>query len=532
MNKSTAKTEMNVFEELIAELKTENLLEGIGNDLPGRNGRPSASALGPFKDNRRLDADSFELDRADPSSGHGVADFASETTTGGDDSGNFYRRRAVDEVAGLQMVDHIISAIEREYMKIVPSGFTDLHVKKALHDFLKFTDEPHSNERLESEGLLIHATEEWCSALSERDSNISVTNIRRFCENSRPALSSQALMALARFYRISPFSEPVRGKFDFVITRLFTRDAGTERRMQLFGMTEMVGHIRDLYENWASIALFDTVSDVTELSARLMEFQKFIAEADAAECFDSLIKSNFFNRIRTFKEDISEMFFIPELTGAAIECNVRVGNRFVELLEIESAKLSAEIFGEKYGYTYDTVISGAASKTLNLIEIIKEVPELNCDSPAEHPLEGAVQPRLRESEAARPAALSGRESGFFSVNRWLLAFTLIIIAACAGVYMWADKYSAESSAPVTAANVSLENTGLSEHIKIARSSSGTFYGVVDPTWDAMSVDVRKQVLMKSKSFAESKGLNKVNLLNGKGRTIAFSDGAKAEIVSQ
>lgn len=48
----------------------------------------------------------------------------------------FYRRRATEEVTSLQIVEHLISAIEKEQMKIVPKPYDDLPVSMALHDFL------------------------------------------------------------------------------------------------------------------------------------------------------------------------------------------------------------------------------------------------------------------------------------------------------------------------------------------------------------------------------------------------------------
>ncbi len=104
------------------------------------------------------------------------------------------------------MVEHVLSGIEREYMKIVPSSYDDLRAKTALHKFLQVQGDSTTTEYAEAEFHLMRETEAWSSALSARDSKISVANLRRFCENSRPILSSQALLGLGRFYRNSAFS--------------------------------------------------------------------------------------------------------------------------------------------------------------------------------------------------------------------------------------------------------------------------------------------------------------------------------------
>ena len=40
----------------------------------------------------------------------------------------YFRKRAIDEVAGLQMVDHVLSGVEREQMKLIPKPFDDIPV--------------------------------------------------------------------------------------------------------------------------------------------------------------------------------------------------------------------------------------------------------------------------------------------------------------------------------------------------------------------------------------------------------------------
>src|SRR6266404_2930881 len=263
---------MNVFEDLIVELQEANLLEKTVMDV----GPQSSNADVELRD--KIEPERFEI------SGPGTALEAERTAEGKSftveydgtmalveeqtdelevthspermespvletppHDPQFFQKRAIDEVASLQVVEHVLTGVEREHMKIVPKVYDDLNAKKALHAFVQLSGNVNSEEDAQVEFQLMQETERWCSALAERDRNISVANIRRYCENSRPALSSQAMLALAQFYRNLPYSETVRGKFDFVITRLFSQPTQGEGRTLMFGRDEMLGHVKTLY---------------------------------------------------------------------------------------------------------------------------------------------------------------------------------------------------------------------------------------------------------------------------------------------
>ena len=178
---------MNVFEDLIEELRDENLLEQTVIDLPKStsvksNGHESGQALND------PDGDVAESDSngSHPNSGFDMPSAEPESEA------DFYRKRAIDEISSLQMVEHIFSGIEREHMKLVPAAYDDLEAKKALHKFLQVSADASTTDYADAEFNLMRETETWSSALSERDQKISVSNLRRFCENSRPVLSSSS----------------------------------------------------------------------------------------------------------------------------------------------------------------------------------------------------------------------------------------------------------------------------------------------------------------------------------------------------
>ena len=91
----------------------------------------------------------------------------------------FYKKRGTDEVMSLQMVEHILSGVERDFLHITPKPYDDLEVKKCLHTFLQISQNINSPEQAQAEFLLLQETESWYSALSQKDKNISVGNLCR-----------------------------------------------------------------------------------------------------------------------------------------------------------------------------------------------------------------------------------------------------------------------------------------------------------------------------------------------------------------
>ncbi|MEW6361799.1 MAG: hypothetical protein AB1477_06720 [Acidobacteriota bacterium] len=507
---------MNVFADLIEELKEENLLEETIIELK----RKAAEANGiiPNGSNGTVKPDADTLQANESDSGPSAEQKPENETV---DEVEFYRRRAMEEVSSLQMVEHVISGIEREHMKMNPAVYDDLAIKKALHRFLQVSADISSPEYSAAEYSLMHEAESWFAALARRDSNISVANLRRYCENSRPVLSSQALMALGRFYRNSPFTEAVRGKFDFVMTRLFSREVEGERRKLLFSRPEMIGHIRTLYANWSSLSLYPREEHSEGIGAVVGRFDAFVKEAEAAEGFDSLIESDFFNRLRLFKEETAEMFFASEVLAAAMECNVRVGNRFVDLLEAERENDNVEKIEEKYGYSYDTIISNAASKTLFLVELLKGEKDVEREETVQQP-----EARKITLDFESAPVVQKRKVG---VNKWLLAATIIVALISIGIYFWSSNAGPEASGVQEAKNIELPAGNLQKHIRFARRSDETLYGMAQPTWSALSEDEQRQLLGEAFAFAQSVGLKRVNILNEKGRTIGYATKDKAEV---
>ena len=510
---------MNVFEDLIEELREENLLEETVIDVR------KITDGSPVSDVASEPGDASSVSGVmESQGGDGEQSFGVEAAP--INERDFFRKRAIDEVSSLQMVEHILSGIEREHMKVVPAVYDDLEAKKALHKFLQVQGDPTTTDYAEAEFKLMHETEVWSTALANRDEKISVSNLRRFCENSRPVLSSQALMALGRFYRNAAYSELSRSKFDLVMTRLFSRESGEEKRRLLFSRADMVGHLKTLYANWASVALYSTEDDSIRTRAIVAGFDDRVVEAENAETFEQLIKNSFFQKVHQFKEATGEMFFTPEIVAAAIDCNIKIGNKFVDLIRLEREQTTPESVEQKYGYEYDQVISEAAGKTLQLVEVLKSLPdsgvsEVGVKAPAEH--------KTEKTEGRKSKATPRFSSDLFRVNKWLLAVTIIVALSSIGMFFWANQAGPDASSTETAKGVDL-SPELREFMRNGRATAETMYAITLPTWNQLPEERKKEVLQKATAYANERGFKNVRLINVRGDLEAFSSKTRSEIL--
>lgn len=470
------------------------------------------------------------------------------------DEKEFYRKRAMDEVSGLQMVEHVFSGVEREQMKSVPENYNDISAKKALHDFLQNDADVKSPEHAQAEFQMMHETETWCSALSHRDKRISVEHLRRYCEMTRPPLSSQALISLARFYRNLPFSESVRGKFDFVVTKLFSKDDGHDKRVLVFSREELIRHFKELYAEWSSISLYSADDDDSNIVLAALKFEDFMAECEAATHFDELVKTDFFNRLRLFKESTNEVFFAPLVTVAAIECNTRIGNRYVDLIQAERTKNNGADLKDKHGFLHDQAISDATSKTFQLIELLKEKAAIPKSAKLEEPKKTAGKhaketfSEKAESAAARTsvsapkketkieysrAAVKNEEKssgGLLTINKWLLAVIIFVVASSAAFYFYVDR-AGNADASTNGKKVNLQNSSLKEFLESARISGETFHGVTLPAWEILTNEKKEETLKKIFSIGTDKGYSKVHLINKDGKSVGSASAEKIEVVA-
>ncbi|CAN5333067.1 hypothetical protein BH10ACI1_BH10ACI1_09930 [soil metagenome] len=544
---------MNIFEDLIEELKEENLLERTVIEINNENKLENSATENEVKEDvsqRNVNDFDEQTDEAlrlaapledsslpensnVPEEMSEILQPSKEETksaqtdiwTAKENGAEFYQKRATEEVKGLQMVEHVFSAVEREQMKVASKPYDDLECKKALHKFLQISQDPNSSEHAKAEFQLMQETESWYSALSRRDRNISVTHLRRYCETTRPALSYEALIALARFYRNSPFSEAVRTKFDLIMVRVFSRELKNEKRQLPFTREELIKHLDMLYSQWASISLYSAAEDNSEILLITLKFEEFMMEADAAESFDELIKKDFFNRLRNFKETTNENFYAPLVTATAIECNIRIGNRYIDLIQAEREKENVEALREKYGFDHDHLISESSSKTLQLIKLLNKKFEKEESEIVE------VQEKTVTKLKAKPLQIekSKEKKSLFKVNKWLLAATILIVLVNIGLYIWMSQQESPQLSQQSVERVNLENSTLRDFIKEGRITNSTFFGVVEPNWINLDDPKKEEVLKKIYSISDSKGFTKVHLLDSNGKTVGYIDGVEMKV---
>jgi len=541
---------MNVFEELVDELKRDNLLEDTVMEAVSKTAPESG-----FIESHDSELDSAESETAKSIADENYEERLVEEMPPVEDSDlqmangetveirkaasekEFFQNRAVGEVSSLKMVEHVLTGVEREYMKIVPNAFDDFNAKVALNNFIQVTEAITSDEHKHAEFALMQETEAWCSALAERDKHISVGSVRRYCENATPMLSSQAMLALARFYRNLPYSEGVRGKFDFILTKLFSRPTHDQTRKLLFTRTEMLGHIKTLYADWSSISLYitDDMDENAMLTAAI--FEDFAKEAMAAKEFDELIRSDFFSRIRLFKESITELFFAPVVTAAAIESNITIGNVYIKLIEREKERSNAAIVHDKYSYVDETAVSDATGRTLELIDLLRdrslEFEEDEIDAVAEEVTETIEIPAPKTAipETAGRVRTKLRRFDFLGMNRALVAICVLLIISSVGLYVWANYFIEDAPALTSVRNFDIANSPFMGELKVARVSGENFYGVLLPTWETMTKQRQQDLLQRIHQAGPTNGWSRVNLMDGAGKTVAYSTPTRMELVN-
>jgi hypothetical protein len=569
---------MNIFEDLIEELKEENLLEETVVETnktviaPTVEVKKDAASFAPVKDeileadyiepeitgiepesysvfteqNQRqtfvenspntVRAASFDDKAANFNSGTVSVQTQPNTASGSEapaprvNQAEFFRNRATNEVLALQMVEHVLAGVEREILNVAPKLYDELSVKKALHEFLQISAKTHTPEHAQAEFLLMQETESWYSALTRRDKHITVGHLRRFCENSRPALSPQALVSLARFYRNAPYSESVRSKFDLILTRLYSKETEKGRRALAFDREELLKQIGELYAEWSSIPLYSADEDDSSIVLAAMKVEDFMNEADAAESLEELVKNDFFNRLRVFKESAQENFFAPLLAAAVVESNVRIGNRYVELFEKQ--KETVEALEEKYGALHEETICEVICKTLvikdlmnvSTVQAVKLPPPAPKKAPANNETAKQENPK---TETVKKAEKQG--SGFFRVNKWLAALFVLTMTATLGLYIWVETVSEDAAVSGNVKKVNLDNSSLKEHIQTARISGDTFYGIVAPSWDSLTREKKEQFVSRIMMIGNEKGFVRVNLIDKQGKTVGFASSEKIEI---
>ena len=300
----------------------------------------------------------------------------------------------------------------------------------------------------------------------------------------------------------------------------------------------MLGHINMLYSEWSSIPIYDADSDESNVMLTGLSFEDLAIEAENAASFDQLIESDFFGRMRLFKESISELFYAPTVIAAAIESNIRIGNAYVNLIVRERQKMDAASIQMKYGDFDGQSVSDAAGRTLDLIELLSVLTDevIKEDESAYDTEEEAATETIdldvgQTKVAAvkeRPPFVDNLIHGVLSINRWILIAGFVGIFISGSLYVWSTSLTDEKVSTAGVTTVELSGV-LAEHIKSGKITDDTFYGLLLPSWDNLTKEKREEYLQKVYQLGAEKGYKQVNFTSKEGKPAGYAIATKIEV---
>ncbi len=249
-----------------------------------------------------------------------------------------YLRRAIEKMKSLQAVERVLTSIERVMLNRVPDKF-DLSLLVAAINSLNLALREGGEDKVREELFTVsQALDAAQQLLVVRDAAIMPYHLRRFCEEEATTLDLNALAALTSFYRSLPPSETNRGKYDFVVTRLFSQaEPGRSARHRHLRISRehLAKRLTEMCLAWGEVITPDP-ADAARVRQSIALFDQFIAEVKEINKFEELVSRAFFQRIRACKAQTGALLYLPEVTAASVESNVIITNRFLTLLELES----------------------------------------------------------------------------------------------------------------------------------------------------------------------------------------------------
>ncbi len=315
-----------------------------------------------------------------------------------------------DEVRSLHLIERTFTRIEHAELKCESQPYNPAAVTAIIE---RLDEEIHHGKitRIaEAQEELTTEFQSWRLSISRRDAQITAHTLRRFCRRGTSSLDTQALSALLRFYRNLGHLSQSQSKYDFVATRLFTLGIEEHRRKLRFGRDQIAERLQQMAATWHELNEAP-LSATTEISDAVRQFTDFTSQVNALHQLAELVSSRLFEAIRTFKAGLGELFYVPEITAAAIACNVACADQFVALLEQEGEQLNgaAENYGELAALFSDTSARSAdqsahlLSKT-RLADQQSAAPEREKFARLSRLLNLAPAPPVEEPETAEPAA--------------------------------------------------------------------------------------------------------------------------------
>jgi len=162
-------------------------------------------------------------------------------------------------------------------------------------------------------------------AVAERDAAIEAFRLRWAGENA--AFSDSTIDALARFYRLLPFSKSSQSKYEYVLTRRLAGPLVPDRRLP--PTEELLDAMVVLESSWGAPPAKVPEDQVEEIVRAIRAYGQEASEKEDAASFTA---SALLRRFSAFKVSIGPALYEPRVSVAVVETNVRVLNVLNQLL--------------------------------------------------------------------------------------------------------------------------------------------------------------------------------------------------------
>lgn len=235
------------------------------------------------------------------------------------------------EIRSLQLTDQILARIESAAAAggvQVPVALTE-----AVERLRQAIQSGEAEPMAEARDALLSELQLWRLLVSRLDARLSASALRRFCQRGDPPPDTPTLAALMRFYRSFSHISQSQSKYEVVATRLFTLRAEDERLRLRFSRQQIVTHLTRMSATWDEAALAEC-PEGAESAEAIGKFADFISQFNGLIRLEELLCGDLSDHLRQFKSSLGEAFYLPEITAAAIECNVVCVNKFLSLLAL------------------------------------------------------------------------------------------------------------------------------------------------------------------------------------------------------
>ncbi len=314
-----------------------------------------------------------------------------------------------EEGSVLMMTEQIIASIERTELHAVSHQHELAPLKNAIQEMKAGLVKIDLDMMMRAEFRISQELHFWRLSLAERDLRVGTFDLRSFCDRTGNAINTQVLVILLRFYRSLMPSSSTQSKYDYIATKMFTREEENGRRFLRIGRDSLVSHLKNLTSEWAELVAKRSFHESAKVDSAVNELNSFILAAKSHRTMEGFAKIDLFTKIRKFKGELGELFYAPEVTAASIECNVEVGNKFSELLakECENLRDSTKFDFSLSELSQDFAIPQSSQMMQILAQIAKEEAVSGAPDMKTEAVENTEESIIVESAQISPSMVEG-----------------------------------------------------------------------------------------------------------------------------